>query len=92
MQDREKYNKQVRENKEVDVYRYFHNGVSTRPNESIEVTLKRFKREVINGGILTEVKKREFFEKPSVTRKKLKEVAARKKNKRPSFNAYRSRV
>ena len=49
---------------------HFSNGTSARDNEPVEIMLKRFKREVINSGVLTELKKREFFEKPSVLRKR----------------------
>ena len=49
-----------------------------REKESIEDTLKRFKREVSRSGTLAEARKREYYEKPSVTRKQ-KRLAARKK-------------
>ncbi len=47
-------------------------------NESFEKALKRFKRIVEKEGILTEVKRRQFYEKPS-EKKKRKERAARKR-------------
>ena len=63
----------------TDVTEHFTSGVYSRDNEPAEVLLKRFKREVISAGVLTELKKREFFEKPSVIRKRAKEVAIRKR-------------
>ncbi len=63
----------------TDIDEHFSSGIYARDNEPIEVMLKRFKREVINGGVLTEYKKREFFEKPSVIRKRAKEIAIRKR-------------
>jgi len=53
-------------------------SVSVRKNESFEVALKRFKKQCEKEGILSEIKKREHYEKPSVKRKK-KILAARKK-------------
>lgn len=47
-------------------------------NESIDDTLRRFKRSVSRSGTLQEYRKREFYEKPSV-RRKLKSEAARKR-------------
>ncbi len=47
-------------------------------NESIDVALKKFKKVIEREGILTELKKREFYEKPSIKRKK-KAMAARKR-------------
>ena len=52
--------------------------VSVRDEETFENALRRFKRKCEKAGILTELKKRQHFEKPSVKRKR-KEVQARKK-------------
>jgi small subunit ribosomal protein S21 len=47
-------------------------------NESFENALKKFKKQCEREGILSEIKKREHYDKPSVKRKK-KLMAARKK-------------
>ena len=47
-------------------------------NESIESALKRFKKKIQKAGILSEVKRRERYEKPSI-KKKRKSEAARKR-------------
>ncbi|MBI4188324.1 MAG: 30S ribosomal protein S21, partial [Chloroflexi bacterium] len=47
-------------------------------NESFESLLKRFNRRVQQSGILSEIRHREYFEKPSVKRKR-KEAARRRK-------------
>lgn len=47
-------------------------------NESIESALKRFKKKIQKAGILSEIKRRERYEKPSV-KKKRKSEAARKR-------------
>lgn len=52
--------------------------IKVREDESLENALKRFKRKCEKSGILTEIKKRQHYEKPSVKRKR-KTLAARKK-------------
>jgi len=52
--------------------------VRVRESDSFENALKRFKKQCEKEGILSEVKKREHYDKPSVKRKK-KAIAARKK-------------
>jgi small subunit ribosomal protein S21 len=50
-----------------------------RKNESLEDALRRFKRSVSKTGTLQEARKREFYEKPSVKRKKKSEAARKRK-------------
>jgi small subunit ribosomal protein S21 len=45
---------------------------------NFDMALRRFKKQVEKAGILSEMKKRQHFEKPSVMRKK-KKAAARKR-------------
>jgi small subunit ribosomal protein S21 len=52
--------------------------IKVREDESLENALRRFKRKCEKSGILTEIKKRQHYEKPSV-KKKRKALAARKK-------------
>ena len=52
--------------------------VHVREEESFENALRRFKRKCEKAGVLTELKKRQHFEKPSVKRKR-KAIQARKK-------------
>jgi small subunit ribosomal protein S21 len=54
-------------------------GVKIVENEPFESALRRFKKQCEKAGILTEVRKRQFFEKPSIRRKK-KALAARKRS------------
>ena len=56
-------------------------GIKLRENESIEEALRRFKRECDRNGIMQEIKRREYYESPSVKRKR-KAQEARKKIKR----------
>jgi len=52
--------------------------VQVRDEESFENALRRFKRKCEKAGVLTELKKRQHFEKPSVKRKR-KQMQGRKK-------------
>ncbi len=52
--------------------------VRVRDNESFEQAFRRFKKTCEKSGILSEIKKREHYEKPSVQDKK-KSMAARKR-------------
>ena len=47
-------------------------------DHSIDIALRKFKKQVEKAGILSEMKKRQHYEKPSVQRKK-KKAAARKR-------------
>ena len=53
-------------------------GIKIRENESFENAIKRFKKQCEKTGILSEIRKREHFEKPSIKRKK-KALAAKKR-------------
>ena len=55
--------------------------VNADSNESFESLLRRFNKKVQQEGILSEVRRREHFEKPSVKRKR-KEAAKRRKSAR----------
>jgi len=53
---------------------------TVRENESIDDALRRFKRDLIKSGTLTEIKKRRFgYVKPSVSRRERLKENARKK-------------
>jgi small subunit ribosomal protein S21 len=52
--------------------------VRIRENESFENALRRFKKQCEKTGILSEVRKREHFEKPSLKRKR-KLLASKKR-------------
>ncbi len=48
-------------------------------SETLESALRRFKRSCQKSGVLSEVRKREHYEKPSVRRKKKSEAARKRK-------------
>ncbi len=61
--------------------------VKIKENESFENALRRFKKSCERAGILSEIRKREHYEKPSVKKKK-KAAAARKRNSKKSYYNY----
>ena len=50
-------------------------------NESIDSALKRFTRQCARTGVLSEYKRKEFYEKPSVVKKRKIDAAKRKKRR-----------
>lgn len=57
-------------------------NVVAEENESFESLLRRFNRRVQQEGVLSEVRRRKFYEKPSVKRKR-KEATKKRKSTRP---------
>lgn len=53
--------------------------IRVKENESLDSALRRFKRSCAKSGIISEVRKREHYEKPSVRRKKKSEAARKRK-------------
>jgi small subunit ribosomal protein S21 len=52
--------------------------VKLKDNESFEQAMRRFKKQCEKAGILSELRRREYYDKPSI-RKKKKAAAARKR-------------
>ena len=55
--------------------------VVANPNESFDSLLKRFNKKVQQSDVLGEVRRREYYEKPSIKRKR-KEATKRRKASR----------
>ena len=55
--------------------------VRVKENESLDSALRRFMRQCARSGVLSELRKREHYEKPSVKRKKKSEAARKRKYK-----------
>ena len=53
-------------------------GIKVKDNEPFEYAMKRFKKACEKAGILSEIRKRQHYEKPSVRRKR-KAIAAHKR-------------
>ncbi len=58
--------------------------VRVRENEPFEVALRRFKRTCEKAGVLTEVRRREFYEKPTEVRKRKAAAAVKRHLKKVS--------
>ncbi len=57
--------------------------ITVKDGERVDNALRRFRKVVEKSGVLQELRKREYYEKPSVKRKR-KQIAARKRAKRNS--------
>ena len=51
------------------------NTVVLKENENINQALRRFKKKVEDSGVLDELRRKEFYEKPTTKRKRLKGAA-----------------
>jgi small subunit ribosomal protein S21 len=56
--------------------------ITVEEHEPIDKVLRRFKKECQKTGIMAELRKREFYEKPSVKRRRKMEAARRKQRRR----------
>ncbi|MBW8189684.1 30S ribosomal protein S21 [Neiella marina] len=67
--------------------------VKVRENEPFDVALRRFKRSCEKAGVLSEVRRREFYEKPTTERKRKKAAAVKRAQKKLAReNARRVRL
>ena len=55
--------------------------IRLKDHESLDSALRRFKHSCAKDGVLSEIRKREHYEKPSVKRKKKSEAARKRKFK-----------
>ena len=53
--------------------------VKVGKNETLDKALKRFKKQCARTGVLSEARRREHYEKPSVRRKKKSEAARKRR-------------
>ena len=64
-------------------------SVRVRENEYFDAALRRFKRACEKAGVLTELRRREFYEKPTQERKRKKAAAVKRHLKRLSRESMR---
>jgi small subunit ribosomal protein S21 len=57
-------------------------SIKVRDNEPFDIALRRFKRACEKAGILAEVHRREFYEKPTQVRKRKAAAAVKRHQKR----------
>ena len=65
--------------------------IKVKENEPFDLALRRFKRSCEKAGVVSEVRAREFYEKPTSVRKR-KAAAAVKRNQKKVSRELRSRV
>ena len=53
--------------------------IRVKDGETLDSALRRFKRQCAKSGVMSEIRKREHYEKPSVKRKKKAEAARKRK-------------
>ncbi len=53
-------------------------GIQLREQEPVEVALRKFKKQTERSGVLADVRRKDYFEKPSIMKKK-KSISARKR-------------
>ena len=56
--------------------------VRLKEGESLDNALRRFKKNCAKAGVLSELRKREHYESPSIKRRKKSEAARKNKNKK----------
>lgn len=56
--------------------------IHVKENEPFEVAIRRFKRAIEKNGLLTDLRAREFYEKPTSERKRKKAAAVKRHFKR----------
>ncbi|HIP52472.1 MAG TPA: 30S ribosomal protein S21 [Chromatiales bacterium] len=59
-------------------------SVRVRENEPFEIAMRRFKRSCEKAGVLAEVRRREFYEKPTAERKRKAAAAVKRHLKKLS--------
>lgn len=67
-------------------------SVRVRENEYFDAALRRFKRACEKAGVLTELRRREFYEKPTQERKRKKAAAVKRHMKRVTRDVSGSRT
>lgn len=66
-------------------------GVRVKESEHFDAALRRFKRSCEKAGVLTELRRREYYEKPTQERKRKKAAAVKRHMKRQSREVARRR-
>lgn len=64
-------------------------AVRVRENEPFEVALRRFKRICEKSGVLSEIRRREYYEKPTAVRKRKAAAAVKRQQKKAALERLR---
>ena len=62
--------------------RFDGNRVTVKDNENITQALRRFKRKIEDSGLLETLRQKEFYEKPTTKRKRMKSAAVNRYKKK----------
>ncbi|RTZ58504.1 MAG: 30S ribosomal protein S21 [Gammaproteobacteria bacterium] len=63
--------------------------VRVKPDEPLDYALRRFRRSCEKAGVFSESRRREFYEKPTSVRKRLKAAARKRELKKMSRESRR---
>ncbi len=66
-------------------------SVRVKENEPFDIALRRFKRSCEKAGVLSEIRRREFYEKPTQERKRKKAAAIKRHAKKLARDDARRR-
>ena len=64
-------------------------SVKVKENEPVDIAIRRFKRACEKAGVLSDVRKREFYEKPTQERKRKRAAAVKRHLKKLSRDVTR---
>ena len=65
-------------------------AVKVKENEPVDIAIRRFKRACEKAGVLSDVRKREFYEKPTQERKSKKAAAVKRYKKKLQRDTIRT--
>ena len=65
-------------------------SVKVKENEPVDISIRRFKRACEKAGVLSDVRKREFYEKPTQERKRKKAAAVKRYQKKLQRESIRT--
>ena len=65
-------------------------AVKVKENEPVDIAIRRFKRACEKAGVLSDVRKREFYEKPTQERKRKKAAAVKRYKKKLQRDTIRT--
>lgn len=63
-------------------------AIKVKENEPFDIALRRFKRSCEKAGVLSEIRRREFYEKPATERKRKAAAAVKRHLKKLSRERY----
>ncbi|MEC7886033.1 MAG: 30S ribosomal protein S21 [Pseudomonadota bacterium] len=67
-------------------------SIKVKENEPFDVAIRRFRRACEKAGILNEIRKREFYEKPTSVRKRKAAAAVKRVHKRTNRSPNGKRI